>query len=118
MSWTCPVCRSKLAKKPPAPKERCLECEVVILHLCKRSGFRYNPGAKGNTQFVHPAHQSASVDLCLDVIDWVVHSFKDGPPRLRRYLCPATIFGPKKFQRYLEEMKAQAGKTATAGRRW
>lgn len=88
-----------------AGPDSCGDCKVIIDHLNKATGRRYEASGKSGG-FVHARHTRHGIAPCLRVIDrkvgaWLRH------PKWTKFLRPETLFNPTKFDGYVNEQDAE-----------
>lgn len=91
--------------KEQRKSERIKLCRLVIEYLNEQADRGYDPVSKGNLKlFTAEWGHKYGLKQYEGVIDYLVLRWKDDID-MRKFLRPATLFGPEKFPEYLAEAR-------------
>jgi uncharacterized phage protein (TIGR02220 family) len=84
----------------------CEDCVAALCELETVTGKLYALGTNGKRELLHARHVEHGLEKCLDVIRVVGKRLATSTdPKFRRFARPKTLFGPRNFRDYLEEVE-------------
>jgi hypothetical protein len=96
-----------------APCEECLRVLRALNELTGRSGptLLTIKSRDGTREYLHQRHKEYGVDACLRVVA-ITGRRMMRDPKMSPFCRPDTLFRPKNFPRYLEELPSRPEQTA------